>query len=155
VFSVHSPCIQRSCNAVQVPRLPNESSEEDTDDPDYMPPTDDQIISNEVEISTSVGPLGRIKRKRNKIPIPEHWRDRSNSTKKLREQGKKYDGWKKERGGKSQRGAAREERKMGPPCQSNFCEKWVLDNAKTFLGKIDSCYLLPFGNYRGTKNRYT
>ena len=60
-------------------------------------------------------------RKRKSLAAKEDWTDFKN--KKLRQEGKTYRGWSRPRDGVAQRGTERQERKMGPPCNSKVCLK--------------------------------
>lgn len=65
--------------------------------------------------------LGTTKKKRNHTAVPSEWMD--NKQKRLREKGKTYTGWAWGKNEKGKRGNEREERKLGPTCNSKFCIK--------------------------------
>lgn len=116
------------------PESEEDEEEDRVDDPDYEPQQttnnrieDVEIPENENRVNDPVE-LGEIKRKRKRIADPEDWRDNKNQ--KLREQGKKYEGWSRKSGEKGKRGKERNEREMGPPCNSKGCEKTKLRQCK-------------------------
>lgn len=101
--------------------------EELLDDPDWLPPDDtnsgvnegvEELPGEETDVS-----LGRLKNSRNRKRALDknQWHD--NKNKSLREKGKCYVGWKKEKNKIGKRGPERSERKMGAACMRSSCRK--------------------------------
>lgn len=116
-------------------------------DPDWIPDEEGSMNSNDSyasemnnsaqNIEKNVNPVSEVEKeirdqneivikKRRKIKCPENWHDIKN--KRLREEGKAYVGWSRNKGQKHKRGADREARQMGPRCTSRLCEKSKIRN---------------------------
>lgn len=116
-----------------------ESPNGEKDDPDFHPEEHEDVSDeNGNTINNEEETLGVIRKKRRRSVNPNEWMDEKNKV--LREKGQTYVGWSRpkslnENTGeleyKGKRGTGREERKLGPPCQSSSCLKSKLRECPT------------------------